>query len=285
MHLTGMTSGQIVELLRQRHAKDVFVDECKNGPTWIADDLLILDAWAMPRSYSPLRTIGYEIKVDRADFEQDQKWVRYMECCHLFFFVCPAGLIRATDIPAGVGLIWVSSTGKLHVKQPSDPNHKPDPAALNKLLTYVVMSRSRICHDNRGIEKTEPTHMDLLQERLKAAEEGKWLCDMVQGHIRKRWEDIGHREAAVKRARNDIENFERRLLRLGIVWDSTKEEWVQKSDVLMAIQRLGTEFDAYRLRDIEIAGKHMIEAVQAIREILEPRKELPIQKEEGVSNG
>jgi hypothetical protein len=96
--------------------KDVFITECKNGETWGARDLYKLDAWVLKRTYSPLTTIGYEIKVSRSDFENDQKWTNYIDLCHEFFFVCPGGLIRATDLPSSVGLIWVSSTGNLHIK-------------------------------------------------------------------------------------------------------------------------------------------------------------------------
>jgi hypothetical protein len=60
---TDITADQIKGLLESKHVNDCFYKECKNGATWSATHLLKLDAWAMKKSYSPLSTIGYEIKV------------------------------------------------------------------------------------------------------------------------------------------------------------------------------------------------------------------------------
>jgi len=68
-----VTSGDILKLLASKHAGDVLVDECKNGQSW-GRNLLKMDAWVLRRTWSPLTTIGYEIKVSRQDFEADQKW-------------------------------------------------------------------------------------------------------------------------------------------------------------------------------------------------------------------
>ena len=66
-----MTSNLIKSLLAVRHAKDVFVEECKNGPTHNTKTLIKLDAWAMSRSWANPHTFGYEIKVSRSDFLSD----------------------------------------------------------------------------------------------------------------------------------------------------------------------------------------------------------------------
>lgn len=43
-----MDAGTIVALLRTKHAEDVFVDECKDGPTHYGHHLR-MDAWAMKK--------------------------------------------------------------------------------------------------------------------------------------------------------------------------------------------------------------------------------------------
>ena len=68
LQLNGIKADQVLTLLRNKHSKDVFVSECKNGETWGARDLLKMDAWVLLRSYSPLTTVGYEIKISRRDF-------------------------------------------------------------------------------------------------------------------------------------------------------------------------------------------------------------------------
>ena len=67
----------------------------------------ILDGMAFTQEYANMRTIGYEIKVSRADFLQDKKWPDYLPVCNSFYFVCPPGIIIPSDLPTEIGLIWV----------------------------------------------------------------------------------------------------------------------------------------------------------------------------------
>ena len=101
-------ASEILRLLRSRHKDDVFVDEVKTGPT--GNGLLILDAWAMKKSWSRPSTIGYEIKVSRSDFTRDSKWHGYLDYCNEFYFVAPPGIIRPDELPPEAGLLTVAST-------------------------------------------------------------------------------------------------------------------------------------------------------------------------------
>ena len=76
---------QIVDLLDVRHGRDVFVPECKGGPTWGGGHRR-LDAWAMRRSYTKPCVWGYEIKISRSDFFADEKWPGYLPFCNQFYF-------------------------------------------------------------------------------------------------------------------------------------------------------------------------------------------------------
>lgn len=224
IRLTGITSQQILSLLQARHSNDVIVPECKNGETWGVRDLLKLDAWVLVRTYSPLTTIGYEIKCSRQDFENDQKWTKYLDLCHQFYFVCPAGLIRATDLPSRVGIIWASKE-KLHTKHYAE-RVEPDWEKLKRLLIYVVMARSKIV-DSMYERDTEPpkSHLDFIREAVETAQAKKEMAYFVKGHVRELHEALGKKEAALASRESYVKNFESRLARLGIKWDSEKRDW------------------------------------------------------------
>jgi len=63
-----MTAKDIIKILSHKHRDDVFVTECKNGPS--NRGYLRLDAWVMARSWARPKVTGYEVKVSRSDFLQ-----------------------------------------------------------------------------------------------------------------------------------------------------------------------------------------------------------------------
>lgn len=139
-----MKASQIVELLKVRHHEDIFVEQCKNGPTTSVGkgQLCIIDCWAMKRSWSnPLMT-GYEIKVSRSDFINDNKWQRYLSLCNCFYFVCPHGLIQPEELPSHAGLMWVSKTGNRVFTKRKAPSRAVDQPI--ELLQYILICRAQI---------------------------------------------------------------------------------------------------------------------------------------------
>lgn len=141
-----MNAGQIVSALATRHAQDVFVPQCKDGPSW-GGQLGILDAWAMPRSWSPVRTIGYEVKVSKSDFRQDNKWPKYLACCHELYFVCPKGIIDPQEVAETCGLIYCSPSGHLLTKKKAPRREIVLPESL---MLYLLMCRSKIVDSTYG---------------------------------------------------------------------------------------------------------------------------------------
>jgi hypothetical protein len=103
------TANHIKALLAHKHRKDVFATEVNLGSAWA--NCRRMDAWAMKRTWAPITTIGYEIKVSRADFLRDDKWPEYLDHCGEFYFVCPHGMISTSEIPPGVGLIVTTKAG------------------------------------------------------------------------------------------------------------------------------------------------------------------------------
>lgn len=124
---------------RVRLPDDVFLTNVKNGRSWDSDNLLIMDALAIRRSWKKPCFTGYEIKVDRSDFLRDQKWPGYLKFCHEFYFVCPAGLIQPEELPNEVGLIYYNiEKDCLLTKRKALYRQVEIPADL---LMYLVMNR------------------------------------------------------------------------------------------------------------------------------------------------
>jgi hypothetical protein len=249
----NMTSEQILKSLQEQHTKDVFISECKNGKTWNNSNLLKLDAWVLKRSYSPLTTIGYEIKISRQDFENDQKWNNYLSLCHFFSFVCPAGLIRNTDLPSNIGIIWVSNSGKLHVKHKPERN-TPDPAKQNSLLIYALMSRSKIVRDMNEVNKIDEPAGDrikAIREYLERCKENKELSRMIKGYVKDLYYNLQSKEDNLIQRERVIKGFEDRLSMLGITWDSTSKNWQDDNKVSIQINELKKSIDYNTIRDMK----------------------------------
>ena len=266
LRINGINSSQILSLLENKHKKDVFIAECKNGETWNTKGLLKLDAWVLQRTYSPLTTMGYEIKCTRADFEQDQKWINYLDLCHTFYFVCPAGLIRSTDIPLNVGLVWVSTTGRLHIKKRAE-RHEPDTEKLNALLIYALMSRSKIVPNMNKIDSDEPQDkLQMIRDTIERAREKKQLAYFVKGHIKEIFDDVNRKDKELINREHTIEKFEERLAKLGISWDSKNGDWTNRARVENEIALLGKQIDDTTLRNIETIGKQLMNLTGVIKE-------------------
>lgn len=270
MTLSGIDSKQILDALSQKHKDDVFIPECKNGETWGARDLLKLDAWVLKRTYSPLTTIGYEIKVSRSDFENDQKWTGYLDLCNEFFFACPAGLIRATDVPSSVGIIWISQSGKLHVKRKAE-YRTPDIEKQNRLLIYALMARSKIVSDRVNGEQETPidrvhNHLAFLKEQTEKAE----LAYFVKSHIRKLSDTLQKKEIELGYRESYVKDFEKRLALLGITWDSTNANWHDNNQVGNDINNLKSRIDDFTLRDMKSIGQKLIDTAETILKLHNP---------------
>lgn len=135
-----MTADQIVKLLAEKHARDVFVSECKDGSSWGGH--LRMDAWAMARSWAHPCMYGYEVKISRADFLGDNKWPGYLPLCNRFSFVTTRGLIRPDELSEGVGLLEVASTGTCLRTIRKSAYREIEPPA--ELLKYILMCRAKI---------------------------------------------------------------------------------------------------------------------------------------------
>lgn len=249
------SAATIKQALATHHSRDVFVDECKNGPSWTTTGLAQMDAWVLCRTWTPLTTVGYEIKVGRQDFERDQKWTRYLDLCHAFYFVSPAGLIKAADLPKGIGLKWYSKAGNIHTKLRAD-RWQPDPDKLNLLLLYVIMCRSKIVKDP-GAE--QPDHLRAIREIVENAGQRKELASIVSGHVRKVYEGAQQESREAKNMVEAARRFAAQLAILGITWDPEKNDWAHCHQIEQQIAELYRGLDRWELSHMNNLGRQMVE--------------------------
>lgn len=165
----AVLASDLLDLLADKHARDVFIPECKTGPTHGARHQRI-DAWAMRKSWTRPFTFGYEIKVSRGDWISDEKWRGYLPYCSHFAFVCPSGLIDLNEVPVEAGLLWASKNGKrLYTKKKTPEREVEIP---DELFRYVLMNRVRV--DREQYETAELRRESWARWVEKRVEERKF---------------------------------------------------------------------------------------------------------------
>lgn len=275
-----MTSGELVTLLEQRHAHDLFVPQCKNGATSArrASDgpLRTLDAWAMPRTWSPITFIGYEIKVSRSDWLRDQKFADYFPLCHLLSVVAPRGVVELEELPKGVGLLEPIGAG---AGQRLITRRKPARRAIETpvdLLCYVLMTRVKVRRNSRDWSGLND---DLDNKagralRMKAwAEEAELFNEvdrLVKARIVKRLRAAEDRMREAERKAEGLQHAADVLRELGIEHAGSDKYWLRQSinraiarnadELLGTITTLGHKLDALE-RELRAAQEATITPV------------------------
>ncbi len=226
-----ITYGVIMDLLETRHSKDFFVTECKDGQSWGRAHHR-LDAWAMRRSYSQWMLSGYEIKMRRPDFLNDEKYVNYLPTCNALWFIAPPGVIDPKELPDEVGLLVPASTGsKLMTKKKAPIRTIEPPVALYE---YLLMSRCAVRDEQeetkiRAANTREQDFAAYLRGE-KSLEQISWhLADSVARDIRGMKTRLADAEGSVNR---DAE-VRARLEELGFCPHQSVTTW-QLNDALRA---------------------------------------------------
>lgn len=133
-------AADLIILLRAKHSRDIFVDECLIGPRHSAR----LDAWVMKPAWAPPTSIGYEVKVSRQDFERDTKWTHYLAVCNEFYFVTPAGLVKKDELPDGIGLLHPSKNLSMLFTKKKAKRREVEVDQVIDLMRHVLMCRTEI---------------------------------------------------------------------------------------------------------------------------------------------
>lgn len=216
-----ITAEMIVKLLREKHSEDVFVTECKDGPTQSASHFR-MDAWAMNRSWANPCVSAYEVKVSRADFLGDNKWRSYLPCCNQLSFVCPRGLIRIDELPAEVGLYYVASTGGRLTTQ-----RKPvwrDVVIPDSVWRYILMCRATIKGEGASMSKA-----DYWREWLAEKKEDRRLGYECAKAIREHVSDVESENRKLTSKMKDYDGIREVLNKLG--WTEPDKEWISAAMV------------------------------------------------------
>ena len=199
-------ASHILGLLGKKHAKDVFVPECKVGATHANNNSVQrLDAWAMKRSWSKPFSFGYEIKISRSDFTRDDKWHGYLDYCTHFSFAVAPGVCEAPELPDGVGLFVMSKSGA-SMRTIRKPAYR-QVQIPEDFYRYVMMCRVAITRDQ--MDQHRPTREEVMAEWrswLQGREEGRELGQAVARHIS---EDRQHAERILARAQEEAAKYEK----------------------------------------------------------------------------
>lgn len=201
-------------MLALRHSDDVFVPECKDGPTQTRNHLR-LDAWVLVKTWSPITTIGYEIKVDRGDWRRDEKVHQYMPLCHLLYVVAPKGIVPIEELPAGVGLMEpVGDAGRLQIKRKAARREIVLPA---ELMVYVLMCRTKITRDKHDYHTPDGRdwRVNQLREWIAGKEERRELSYAVSEKIRAAFQRQQIDLDEQRRRNDDLESVRTRIVELG----------------------------------------------------------------------
>jgi hypothetical protein len=250
---------EIYRLLEARHAKDCFVAECNTGSAWRG--CRRMDAWVLRSTWSPVTTIGYEIKTDRHDFLRDDKWPEYLPYCHLFYFVCPPKLIDRAEVPEGCGLIYAGKRLYTRVKA---PRRAPDAEKLRELMTYVLMSRisvkANMHQDDAG--DASGYWRAWLERREQNDVLGRSVSREFHRRLRAAEDRAQDAERDLRSARNLVQALEDRGLQLA----DGRQTWSARH----AVDRLLREEQGQRaissLRSSHEALGRLIQSVEAVRD-------------------
>lgn len=255
---SGMVSQQLKDILLAKHADAVCVEECKDGRSW-GSSLLRLDLWVLLKTWSPWTTIGYEIKVRRSDFLNDNKWQNYLPYCHLFYFVCPPGVIHEAELPEGVGLMVGSKNiRKLFIKRKAI-RHEPDADKLCQLMSYVLMSRvPKIVANMYEIPDFKDNRLEQVRYYLKQAEERGALAEMVHGHVRQVYDESRSRICEAENLMNTVRDFSDRLSNLGINWNPESDTWDENFRARNQIEDLRTGITLMEVDALKRLGNSMV---------------------------
>ncbi|HUW33402.1 MAG TPA: MmcB family DNA repair protein [Planctomycetota bacterium] len=203
----------LLSLLGRRHAKDLFVPECKSGPTWGGSHFR-LDAWAMRRSWVNFCTFGYEIKVSRSDFIRDEKWRFYLAYCHELFFCTPKGLVKPDELPPEVGLIEATSNGRrLVLKKRAAHRQLQIP---EELFCYILMCRAKIIERQDGYSERPDREWweEWMKMRIEERRFGKIVGKAIRQTIDQRIRAAEDRNEELARENRDLSEVREQIRQL-----------------------------------------------------------------------
>jgi hypothetical protein len=226
--------------------KVLFLKEVKTGPTWFSDGLMRFDALSIKKSWTKPCISGYEIKVSRADFMQDEKWPGYLEYCHRFYFACPSGLIKPEELDDRVGLVWINEKGGARVRKKALFRDVEPPVSLFYHLVISHMNPSEHPFFSSAREECEA----YLADKLERYELGRKVKTKMMTEVKEAKDIMKKAERKVMDHEDDLKLFKevREVLhKHGLGWSRSLAERLNKH---LNQLRAGDEIDKIKkLRD------------------------------------
>lgn len=241
---------RILELLAAKHSKDVFVPECKSGPTYYSEHMR-MDAWVMNRSWAHPCYTAYEIKISRSDFLNDKKWRAYLPYCNEFFFVAPKGIVKVDELPPEAGLLEQLGgvTGRRLVRRKQAAWR--DVVPPESIFKYVLMARVKVGRSEYSIEQTKEERAADYRRFIQAKIENRELGYLVSKAIREKATAMDIEMKKMERQMAEYDDIRRLLVRLDIDPDSYVSRWTIEDRLKQQeeIFPLNTIWTIRRLRD------------------------------------
>ena len=212
-----ITACLISRLLLQRHVSrnDLYVDECSMGSSGSRR----LDGWAMSKSWASPMYTGYEIKISRSDFLQDEKYDDYFKVCSRFYWVCPTGLIDKSEVGDNCGLIYVTKSGNRLITKKKAPALVPNQMSLKRLMKSVLMNRVKICDStfNGGTTETNQEFWERwLREKQSKLLLGRSVCNELHRRVNEKILETRNENQKLARENFRLQGIKELLEELGI---------------------------------------------------------------------
>lgn len=210
-----MRSSEVIDALAIKHREDVFVPECKDGPS-MAGRHARMDAWVMEKKWSRPRVIGYEVKVSRSDFLGDNKWHSYLPLCNELFFVAPKGIIKETELSPEVGLMEMVGTSRLVTRKKAQYREVVVP---EELYRYILMSRVQISRHQ------ENSNRELYKNWLEEKKEDRRLGYNVSRAIRDHVDRVDAENRQLKKKMEQYDSVKAFMVSIGANPDGSHYSW------------------------------------------------------------
>lgn len=217
-------AGELLAALKLRHSSDLFIPECKDGPTQTSSHRR-LDAWVLVKTWSPVTTIGYEIKVSRSDWIRDQKIDHYMMLVHRFFVVAPKGIVQPEELPEGAGLIEAIGNDPRLVTRRQAVRH--DIELPDNLLIYVLMARVKETQEYTPANERE-LRMGALRDWTEDRNERERLSYAVNGKIQQKFNEQEARLREIERRMLELDGVRKRICEMGFDPEKPIDGWAVK---------------------------------------------------------
>ncbi len=174
-----MRAHDVEGLLRVKYADYFYRSEMQgvkgNGRL---DGIAIRPSWAHPEVH------GFEIKVSRRDFIQDDKWTAYLPSCKQFWFVTGPGIVDKAEIPEQAGWIEASAQGARLLIRKKAPVRKMTPEDEAHLFRRIIHG-IHYAGQRAPWNGEEVSAEDRLRLWLKEKEDKATLSGLVSAKIRR----------------------------------------------------------------------------------------------------